>query len=181
MSAYKREYGHYTMNPLYSWSACHQMANREFRFNIGLLVYNTKGMTDHLWKDASILENTFECHWISRDSWYGSKLLCFLVLAITELVIQTGQSGDRDDVQHWIQYTEPKHANTNVNMGITQWIHYTVDQHVTRWRIGNFVSISVYWIHCEYPCSRFCLHVFNLCLIPNVVWLSSLHYSFSFR
>jgi hypothetical protein len=44
---HKREYGHYTMNPLYSWSACHQMANREFRFNIGLLVYNTKGMTDH--------------------------------------------------------------------------------------------------------------------------------------
>jgi hypothetical protein len=35
------------LNPLYSWSACHQMADREFRFNIGLLVYNTKGMTDH--------------------------------------------------------------------------------------------------------------------------------------
>jgi membrane protein implicated in regulation of membrane protease activity len=26
--------------------------------------------------------------------------------------------------QHWIQYTEPRHANTNVNMCITQWIHY---------------------------------------------------------
>jgi hypothetical protein len=36
-----------TLYPLYSWSACHQMVNREFRFNIGLLVYNTKGLTDH--------------------------------------------------------------------------------------------------------------------------------------
>jgi len=48
---------------------------------------------------------------------------CIQSLEKTERVIQTGQSGGTDDVQHWIQYTEPRHANTNVNMGITQVIH----------------------------------------------------------
>jgi hypothetical protein len=94
---HKREHGHYTMNPLYSWSACHQMANREFRFNIGLLVYNTKGVNNSEFSDFVDCIYTVEQH--IKDTTYTLRSASYIDVYL-EIIIsrpRTKQYFNRDD------------------------------------------------------------------------------------